>query len=280
VNLSADISTNLTEGFQPFNLVPAGFSAQANESVMASVDYNQLITRDHTIQYSYIQAIQGWQCLVLPCSMSGMGVHIWMLYIALAMTLGPLHPFTVTMCAILDDWVSAEMELPSLLALVLNGPATCVFWMALQFHYYFHADKTQSLLGPPTVPCMTELTKQLHLQIFGQLAPVLLACYLLAEYQPPLPTKPFSPKTPEGMGGSCNNTWVLNPTPNPVFHMLEKMGWLGASILKQSVLTTAKGQSMCLSYHLCNACNSDCPCITDHRAHTLAKDTLLLAWTR
>ncbi len=184
------------------------------------------------------------------------------------------------MCALLDDWIGAEMELPNLLALIQNGPAACVFWMVLLFHYYFHDAKTQSLLGPPTVPCMTELMEQLHLHIFGQLAPALLACYLPAACQPPPTTNPLSPKQPDGMGGSCNNTRVLNPNPNPAFHAFDKAGRLGAGLLKQPVPTTAKEQPMCLSYHLRNACNSDCPRVSDHRAHTPTEDNLLLAWAK
>jgi len=215
-------------------------------------DYNQLTARGYTIQYSDILAIQGRQCLVLLSSISGVGVHIRTLYIALATMLGPLHPFMVSMCTLLDDWIGVKMELPNLLALVPNSLAACIFWMALQFHYYSHATKTQSHLGPPTVPCMMELTKQLCLHIFGQLAPVLPACYLLATWQPPLPTNPLSPKTSEGTGSGRNNTQVLNPTPNLAFCTFNKVGWLGTGICKQPIPTTAKGQSMCLSYHLQN----------------------------
>ncbi len=130
-NLSADHSSTLTEGVQPFNLVPAGFSVQATESAAASADYDQLTSGGHTLQYSDILAIQGRQNLVLPNSTSGVGVHIRTSYIALATLLGPLHPFTLNMRALLEEWIGAEMELPSLLAPIPNGPAACVFWMSL-----------------------------------------------------------------------------------------------------------------------------------------------------
>jgi len=132
------------------------------------------------------------------------------------------------------------MELPGLLALVQNGLAVCVFWMALRFHYFFHAAKTQALLGLPTVPWMTKLTEQLHLHIFGQLAPVLPMCYLPAAHQPLPPANPFSPRMLDSARGGCNSTRIQNPTPNPDFHAFDKAG----------VPMTAKGQPMCLSYHL------------------------------
>jgi len=280
VNLSVDISTNLTEGFQPFNLVPMGFSAQADSSAAASTDYDQLTARGHTTQYSDILAIQGWQSLVLPSSTSGVGVHIRTSYIALATILGPLHPFTMAMRTLLDNWIGAEMELPGLLALIPNGPAACVFWMALQFHYYFHDAKTQPNQGPPPMLHMTELTKQLRLHIFSQLAPVLPTRYLPAMHQPLPLTSPFTPRILEGTGGGCNAMRVVNPIPNPAFHTFNKAGWLGTGVLKQPVPTMANGQTMCLSYHLCNACNSDCPRAADHKVHMPAEDNLLLAWAK
>jgi len=257
-----------------------GFSAQADSSAAASTDYDQLTARGHTTQYSDILAIQGWQSLVLPSSTSGVGVHIRTSYIALAIILGPLHPFTMAMRTLLDDWIGAEMELPGLLVLIPNGPAACVFWMALRFHYYFHDAKTQPYQGPSPVPRMTELTEQLRLHIFGQLAPTLPTCYLPTAHQPLPLTNPFSPRIPEGTGGGSNATRVVNPIPNPAFHAFDKAGRLGAGILKQPVPTMANGQTMCLSYHLHNACNSDCPRVADHKVHTPAEDNLLLAWAK
>jgi len=75
------------------------------------------------------------------------------------------------MHTLLEDWVGAKIELPGLLAPVANGPAACVFWMTLRFHYFFQAAKTQAGQGPPVVPCMTELTEQVLLHIFAQMAP-------------------------------------------------------------------------------------------------------------
>ncbi len=37
-----DSSTMLTEGFQPFNLVPAGFCLQVQEAAKVAVDYNHI----------------------------------------------------------------------------------------------------------------------------------------------------------------------------------------------------------------------------------------------
>ena len=261
--------------------MPAGFSAQADESAAASADYDQLTAGGHTIQYADILAIQGHQSLVLPSSTSSVGVHIRTAYIALATVLGPLHPFTVTTQALLEDWLGAEMELPGLLALVQNGPAACVFWMALRFHQFFHDHaKTKIHLGPPTVPRMTKLTEQLCLHIFGQLAPALPTRYLPATRQPLPPTSPLVPRTPDGAGSGQRGTRIQNLTPNSAFRAFDKAGRLGAGILKQPVPTTAKGQPMCLSYHLRNACNSDCPRAAGHRKHTPAEDNLLLAWAK
>jgi len=121
----------LTKGFQPFNLVPAGFSSQALESVAAATDYDHLLVGSTAIQYADIQAIQGHQNLVLPNSMSGIGMHICTAYISLATLLGILHPFTLNMRALLDKWVGAKMELLGLLTPILHGLAACIFWMSL-----------------------------------------------------------------------------------------------------------------------------------------------------
>jgi len=279
-NLSADHSSTLTEGVQPFNLVPAGFSVQATESAAASADYDQLTSGGHTLQYSDILAIQGRQNLVLPNSTSGVGVHIRTAYIALATLLGQLHPFTLNMRALLEDWVGAEMELPSLLAPIPNGPAACVFWMSLRFHIFFHAAKNQPNLGPPAVPRMTELTEQLRLHMFERLAPPLPARYLPAAWKQPTTAK--GPKTTgegrEGLGR--NSTRIQNPHPNPAFRTYDKAGKLGMGVLKHPAPKTGTGHSMCLSYHMRNACNSDCPRAKDHQTHTAAEDNLILAWAK
>jgi len=187
LNFCAEAPTSLTEGVQPFNLVPPGFSVQALESAAAAADYDHLVTGGHTIQYSDIQAIQGRQNLVLPTSTSSVGVHIHTAYVTLATMLGVYHPFTASMRVLLDEWVGAEMELPSLLAPIPHGAASCVFWMTLRFHYFFFASKTQPDQGPPSVPNMTELTEQLRLRIFSQMAPSIPARYLPAR---PLPENP------------------------------------------------------------------------------------------
>jgi len=153
LSFCAESPTVLTKGFQPFNLVPAGFSSQALESAAAAADYDHLAAGSTAIQYADIQAIQGRQNLVLLSSMSGVSVHIRTAYISLATILGILHPFTLNMRALLDEWVGAEMELPGLLAPIPQGPAACVFWISLQFHYFFHAARTQPDQGPR--PCPT-----------------------------------------------------------------------------------------------------------------------------
>jgi len=279
-NLSADHSSTLMEGVQPFNLVLAGFSIQATESATASADYDQLTSGGHTLQYLDILAIQGCQNLVLPNSTSGVGVHIRTSYIALATLLGPLHPFTLNMRALLEEWVGAEMELPSLLAPIPNGPAACIFWMSLRFHIFFQAAKTQPNLGPPAVPRMTELTEQLRLHIFERLAPPIPARYLPAAWKQPTPSE--GPKTTgdgrEGLGR--NSTRILNPQPNQAFRAYDKAGKLGLGVIKHPAPKTGNGQAMCLSYHMQNACNSDCPRAKDHRTHTAAKDNLILAWAK
>jgi len=153
---------------------------------------------------------------MLPTSTSGVGIHIQTSYIALATLLGTLYPFMLSMRALLDKWVGAEMELPSLLASIINRPVAYMFWMTLQFHLFFHAARTQPNLGPLTVLCMTEL-KQLRLHMFKWLALPLPACYLLATWkQPTITTGPKT--TGEGVEGtSQSSTWVLNPQPNPTF---------------------------------------------------------------
>ncbi len=89
--------TTLTKGFQPFNLVSAGFSLQAQEAAATAADYNHISARGTLVQYTDIQAIQGRQNLVLPSSTSGVGMHICTAYILLATLLGHLHPFMVSM---------------------------------------------------------------------------------------------------------------------------------------------------------------------------------------
>jgi len=201
-------------------------------------------------------------------------------YSALTTILGPLHPFTVTTQVLLEDWLGAEMELPGLLALVQNGLAACVFWMALRFHQFFHDAKTKAHLGPPMVLQMTKLTKQLCLHIFGQLALALPTCYpwLHASHcHPQFLLSPEHQMVPEAdMVAHASK----NLTPNAAFHTFNKAGQLGAGILKQPVPMTAKGQLMCLSYHLQNACNSNCPWPADHWKHTPVEDNLLLAWAK
>jgi len=102
-------------------------------------------------------------------------MHIWCAYVALATILGIYHPLTMAMQALLDNWVGSEMELPGLLAPIQNGAATCVFWMSLQFYYYFQATRMQLGLGLPPIPCMMELMEQLCLHVFAQIAPCLPA---------------------------------------------------------------------------------------------------------
>jgi len=121
--------------------------------------------------------------------MSGIGMHIHTAYISLAMLLSILHPFTVTMWALLDEWVGAKMELLGLLAPIPHGLVACVFWMSLQFHYFFHVVRMQLGQGPPAMPHMTELTKQLCLHIFAQMAPALPPHYLPT----PIPATQLAP---------------------------------------------------------------------------------------
>jgi len=116
-------------------------------------------------------------------------MHICTTYISLTTLLGILHPFTLNMWALLDEWMGAKMELPGLLAPTLHSPAACIFWMSLQFHYFFHVAWTQLDQGPPTVPHMTELTKQLCLHIFAQMAPALPPHYLPT----PIPATQLAP---------------------------------------------------------------------------------------
>jgi len=284
LNLCAEAPTVLTEGFQPFNLVPAGFSAPALESAAAAADYDHLSAGGTTVQYADIQAIQGRQNLVLPSSMTSISVHIRTAYISLAMLLGALHPFTLAMWALLDEWVGAEMELPNLLALILNGPAVCIFWMSLHFHYFFHTTQTQPGQGPPIIPWMTKLTEQLCLHIFAQMAPALPAHYL--------PTAPMAPPAPQpgpqlnarngaGNGGAAREGMqVQNPRPNLLFCPYDRAGCLGLAITRHPAPQNATGKAMCLSFHMQNACNSNCQRAADHRTHTTAKDASILAWAR
>jgi len=113
----ANSPMTLTEGFQPFNLVPAGFSSQVLKAASATADYNHISTggtpgpvcqdSGHTRQTELGAAqLNLWgQCphphsLHFPCN-----------------TPGHLHPFMVAMQTLLDDWVGAKMELPGLLHL-------------------------------------------------------------------------------------------------------------------------------------------------------------------
>jgi len=282
LSFCSESPTVLTEGFQPFNLVPAGFSSQALESAAAAADYDHLSAGGTAIQYADIQAIQGRQNLVLPSSMSGVGVHIRTAYISLATLLGIMHPFTLNMRALLDEWVGAEMELPGLLAPIPQGPAACVFWMSLHFHYFFHSARTQPDQGPPTVPRMTELTEQLRLHIFAQMAPALPPRYLpaLIPTARPVPVQNAHRALLVEGGAARASTRIQNPQPNTIFRPYDRAGRLGTAITRHPVPVNAAGMPMCLSFHMRNACNSDCPRAVDHRTHTVAEDAAILAWAR
>jgi len=201
-------------------------------------------------------------------------VHIRSAYVALATILGIYHPFTINMRTLLDDWVSAEMELPGLLAPIPNGAAACVFWMSLRSYHYFQAARSQLGQGLPPVPHMTELMEQLRLHIFAQMALPIPARYLLAG----CPGQP-GPRTAHDDGPN-RGTRVQNPHPNAAFRTYDKAGRLGPAITKHPAPTNAKGQSMCLSYHLRNTCNSDCPRAANHCTHSAAEDNLILAWAK
>jgi len=207
-------------------------------------------------------------------------MHIHTAYILLAALLGHLHPFTVAMRMLLDEWVGAVMELPGLLAPITNGLAACIFWMALQFHQFFQAAQTQPGQGLPAVPCMTKLIEQLHLHMFAHLAPSLPARYLPTGQWNPPGAGAGGQKTPTDRTRGQNSTRMLNPQPNATFHAFDKAGQLGTSITKHPAPTNAKGQPICLSWHMQNACNHDCPQAADHQAHTAAKDNAILAWAK
>jgi len=82
-------------------------------------------------------------------------------------------------------------------------------------------------------------------------------------------------------GGGQNSTQILNPQPNATFHPFNKAGHLETAVTKHPTLTTAKGQPMCLSWHMLqNACNSNCTQVADHQTHTAAEDNLILAWAK
>jgi len=98
----------------------------------------------------------------------------------------------------------------------------------------------------------------------------------------PVPWGPTSGSTqtpPEGGGGQVI-THVLNPQPNTAFCLFDKAGKLGVGILKHLAPKNAKGQPMCLSWHMRNACNSNCLRVADHWAHTTSKDNAILAWAK
>jgi len=177
------------------------------------------------------------------------------------------------MWVLLNNWVSAIMELPGLLAPIPNGAAACVFWMSLCFYQYFQAARMQLGQGLPPIPCMAKLMEQLQLHVFAQMALPLPAHYLPAG----CPRQPGPRATNDD-----NPNWgmrVQNPHPNTAFCAYDKAGQLGPAITKHLAPIT-KGQPMCLLYHLQNTCNSDCPRATSHHTHSAAKDNLILAWAK
>jgi len=145
---------------------------------------------------------------------------------------------------------------------------------------HFQAAKTQPNLGLPAIPRMTELMEQLRLHMFEQLAPPMPARYLPAAWKQPTTAK--GPKTTgEGREGLGRNSMrILNPQPNQAFQAYNKTGKLGLGVIKHLAPKTGNGQAMCLSYHMRNACNSNCPRAKDHRMHTAAEDNLILAWAK
>jgi len=277
----AETSTTLTEGIQPFNLIPLGFSSQATEAAAASNDYDEITRGGQQINYHDYQAIQGRHHLVLPTSTSGVGVHIRTAYITLATMLGAYHPFTANMSDLLEAWVGAEMELPNLIAPIPNGAASCVLWMTLRFHQFFAAARTYPMRGTPQAPNMTEIVDQLRLLTFQHLAPPIPIKYLPTGRPGPAPRITGTPPDP-GFGGNEGRPGnrVVNPTPNAAFRAYDKAGRLGTVLAKHPVPTNAQGKPVCLSYHLRNACNSACPRAGDHRAHTPAEDNIVLAWAK
>jgi len=67
------------------------------------------------------------------------------------------------------------------------------------------------------------------------------------------------------------------PQPNTTFCTFNKAGKLGTGITKHLAPTNAK---ICLSWHMWNMCNHDCPQAADHQAHTTAEDNAILAWAK
>jgi len=217
------------------------FSAQTLESTAAATAFDQITAGGVVVQYADLQAIQGRQNLVLPTSTSGVGVHIRSSYVALATILGIYHPFMLNMRALLDDWVSAKMELLGLLAPIPNGAVACVFWMALRFYCYFHSARMQLGHGQPVPPDMTELTEQLKLHVFAQMAPPIPACYL--------PAGCLGQPGPWVNGDDTPNrgTRVQNPHPNAAFQAYDKAGRLGPAVAKHPAPAHTNRKPICLS---------------------------------
>jgi len=195
--------------------------------------------------------------------------------------LGVHHPITVSMWALLDEWVGAEMELPSLLAPITHGAASCVFWIALCFHYSLHVAKTNPGQGLPATPHMTKLTEQLRLHIFHHVAPPIPAQYLPMGTRATTAAGLGGPKTPTEANLRRRSIHIQNNMlPNSAFRPFNKVVWLGTAIAKHPVPENLQGLPMCLSFHMCNMCNSDCPQAADHHAHTPAEDNAILVWEK
>jgi len=147
------------------------------------------------------------------------------------------------MWALLDNWVSTKMELPGLLAPILNGAAACVFWMTLHFYHYFQAARMQQKQGLPPMPCMTKLMEQLRLHVFTEMAPPLSTCYLPAGRLGQLGPRATNDNSPN------QGTRVQNPHPYTAFCAYDKAGQLGPAITKH-LAPTQRGNP-CASHTTC-----------------------------
>lgn len=166
----ADAAHVLTEGFQPFNLVPQGYGLQGASAMQAARDLDYLAGGDATLNLDDVRTLEGRLSLVIPQTISAVTIHFRTTHVAFATMWGDEHPLTIHMGRLLAGWVDEEMELPSWLQGVQHYAAACVLYVTQRVHAYYHAARMHPAVIP-VAPRLEELLDELRLSRFPALAP-------------------------------------------------------------------------------------------------------------
>jgi len=173
------------------------------------------------------------------------------------------------------------MELPNLIAPIPNGATSCILWITLCFHQFFQSTQMNPAQGTLPALQMTELVDHLQLLIFQHVAPPIPAKYLPTGWVGTTQHAAWAPPDQANGGNEGHpGNRIQNPTLNVAFCSYDRARRLSAVLTRHPIPTNAQGRLICLSYHMCNTCNSKCPHAGNHQVHTPAKDNTILAWAR